>query len=1063
MKKQIISMMLLVALVVTVLPMETVQASEIVVQEGETEVSAEDTQTEEVKTEETQTEETQTEEIQTAGSESVTTADTFAKEFHVCTIGETEKVIGSNGVAYDEVTYLSADAVRALDNAERAQYVEICDEIASWIEGGYELNSAVIALDANGDINLYWSIPTMELCSIQNNIIEELQNENVSEVIEDGGEEAVETQEGTAGEDETQEEPSEEVGQTETEAESKTEAETVIDKTENETEMQSDSDETESEMEVQSDRDETESETEAQSDSNETEGQAETEPDSEMTEAESETEESIAGNAFSEIEPGEEAGTSITENMDVMPEIIEDSYEVTPDVPVEVFIDLGYDDTDAVRLNAKLPSAGYFYDQLQGLEKNVFDAGKSTLTAGKTSISFSGPKTYSFNPICQGISALILTYSDKFDWMDLSSTGGMSVKMSYRGSNANYQVSITKSPFYSGSLETSAKNKVKQLATAAQNYAQKNYPSAPAYGVVCYFDKWICENNYYNNIGVSGGKATDKATREAYYYCHSSYGILLKGYGVCESYALAMSRLLDAVGIKNMYVTGQTPGGGHAWNYIQMPDKKWYLQDSTWNDNGSASSKSYLLTVDDGRHKARGNRYTAYTRAFKFATLNTTKYTPVKGKLTFEKSTYELQAKKTVKLSYDNDDMKAAKKKWTSSNTKVAKVSSNGTVTAVGPGTATIELTGRLYGVEMKASCVVNVYQVKSMTFDNGNKTSLKTSCGIAGDTGKSSEAQTFTINIDRGDSNYTAQQMVSKGYYENPVIKVSNEKVASATCTLKNDQLSIKVQPLAKGSTKITVKFAGKTATLNYSVKQKMNASWFDTSAIVKSVPYTGKAYTPKITKTESAPKDVTFKVTHTDNKNAGTATVTISGTGKYGGEFSYNYKITPVNITEADFTACTKSKIYSGAEQKATTTVKMGKKKLSAGKDYDIYYSGKASAVNVGTYTVSIKGKGNYTGTVKATQPFEITANNITKMKVSCPSKVKYTGSNQDPVVVKIGNNVLPVSEYTVTYHKDSEDGAVVKPNDLGKYVAVITPKGKNVTVTEKKTKIVKKFTIQ
>ena len=191
--------------------------------------------------------------------------------------------------------------------------------------------------------------------------------------------------------------------------------------------------------------------------------------------------------------------------------------------------------------------------------------------------------------------------------------------------------------------------------------------------------------------------------------------------------------------------------------------------------------------------------------------------------------------------------------------------------------------------------------------------------------------------------------------------------------------------------------------------------------------------------------------------------ATVTVTGTGKYGGEFSYNYTITPVNITEADFSACTKSKVYSGAGQKASTTVKFGKKKLSAGKDYDVYYSGKASAVNVGTYTVSIRGKGNYTGTVKATKQFEVTANSITRIKVSCPSKVKYSGSNQTPVAVKIGGNVLPSSDYTVTYHKDTENGAVATPNAKGKYVAVITVKGKNVTATEKKTKIVKKFVIK
>lgn len=195
MKKQIISMMLSMALVVTAMPVETVNASEIVVQEGEVEETTKEVQTEEAQTEETHAEETQTVEAENTTSESTEVQteifdeeskelDSFAKAFQICTIGEAEKVIGSNGVAYDEVTYLSVDAVRSMDDDKREQYVEICDEISSWVEGGYDLNSAVIALDADGELNVYWSVPTMELSRIQSSMLEDMQAEDSSEIAE---------------------------------------------------------------------------------------------------------------------------------------------------------------------------------------------------------------------------------------------------------------------------------------------------------------------------------------------------------------------------------------------------------------------------------------------------------------------------------------------------------------------------------------------------------------------------------------------------------------------------------------------------------------------------------------------------------------------------------------------------------------------------------------------------------------------------------------------------------------------------------------------------------------
>ncbi|APF25552.1 transglutaminase-like superfamily protein [Clostridium sporogenes] len=69
---------------------------------------------------------------------------------------------------------------------------------------------------------------------------------------------------------------------------------------------------------------------------------------------------------------------------------------------------------------------------------------------------------------------------------------------------------------------------------------------------------------------------------------HNAYGVLVKGIGVCESYAKAMYELLNAAGIECKYVTGVSvhngiDGGGHAWNMVKL-DNEWYNLDATWDD-----------------------------------------------------------------------------------------------------------------------------------------------------------------------------------------------------------------------------------------------------------------------------------------------------------------------------------------------------------------------------------------------------------------------------------------------------------------------------------------------
>lgn len=64
---------------------------------------------------------------------------------------------------------------------------------------------------------------------------------------------------------------------------------------------------------------------------------------------------------------------------------------------------------------------------------------------------------------------------------------------------------------------------------------------------------------------------------------HTAYGVFVNKLAVCDGYASAMKKLLDAVGIETMIVVGTGGNIPHAWNLVKI-DNKWYHVDATWDD-----------------------------------------------------------------------------------------------------------------------------------------------------------------------------------------------------------------------------------------------------------------------------------------------------------------------------------------------------------------------------------------------------------------------------------------------------------------------------------------------
>ena len=102
-------------------------------------------------------------------------------------------------------------------------------------------------------------------------------------------------------------------------------------------------------------------------------------------------------------------------------------------------------------------------------------------------------------------------------------------------------------------------------------------------------------------------------------------------------------------------------------------------------------------------------------------------------------------------------------------------------------------------------------------------------------------------------------------------------------------------------------------------------------------------------------------ISVTYENNINVGTATIIYTGKNNYTGEIRKNFKITEASITD-DMIANIPSVTYNTKAHTPEVTVTFNGSKLTDA-DYTVSYS--EDCINAGTVTVTVTGKGNFTGT--------------------------------------------------------------------------------------------------
>lgn len=243
------------------------------------------------------------------------------------------------------------------------------------------------------------------------------------------------------------------------------------------------------------------------------------------------------------------------------------------------------------------------------------------------------------------------------------------------------------------------------------------------------------------------------------------------------------------------------------------------------------------------------------------------------------------------------------------------------------------------------------------------------------------------TASCEDADTIYTAEkefEVVARELTEENVtfgenlVYTGNELTQTVTVTVGGKELTKDTDYTVTGLTgtepgsyPVTVTGTGYytgTVTKSFEIA-KADISSATISDIDSPVGYTGTAYEPEVTVTFNGTElalDTDYTVAYTNNVNAGEATVTITGTGAhFKGSVEKHF-----TITAADLSGCTFAPIadvtYNTKAHTPEVTVAISGRTLEADKDYTVSY---ASYVNAGTATVTVTGKGNFTGSANTT----------------------------------------------------------------------------------------------
>ena len=283
-------------------------------------------------------------------------------------------------------------------------------------------------------------------------------------------------------------------------------------------------------------------------------------------------------------------------------------------------------------------------------------------------------------------------------------------------------------------------------------------------------------------------------------------------------------------------------------------------------------------------------------------------------------------------------------------------------------------------------------------------------------------ESAIDTKEINNCDIQLSAQQFIFNGQEQRPIITIKD-----GNYTLKEDSDYVIVENgdmAAAGGYTLVIQGIGnyegcveKTCVIQPITLIDTMVQPYETQVV-----FNGQEQKPelilmngKVALIQGTDYDVNYKGDFTTN---GIHTMTICGYGNYTGTLTTTLAINDtLDITKC-FVELSSDKIYySGKEEKPTITVKSATTVLTEGTDYEVVYPD--AMTNIGTYEITIHGKGIYEGTV--TKEFTINPLDFTQCLVELSKEsIIYSGTEEKPnITVKNGTTVLTEdTDYEVVY---------------------------------------------
>ena len=584
---------------------------------------------------------------------------------------------------------------------------------------------------------------------------------------------------------------------------------------------------------------------------------------------------------------------------------------------------------------------------------------------------------------------------------------------------------------------------------------------------------WVNQHSQYYDEGPSS---------------HTAFNAFFSGNVVCEGYSKAFKILYDMLGGESAIIVGNANTGSstesHMWNNVKI-DGLWYILDATWDDSGNLGITKYLLTGSDepglferkaGEERIVANRFSnsPYTMSFAIPNATATMYHEWILDRTVEKEC-EQDGMNYYKCQLHNDEKEELLKatghvltdwhikeepKCTVPGLKVRECENCDYKES-----AEIEPAGHSWGnwyTELPPTCIkpgiksrvcTECSEKESEPLDTVNhnwgewKTTKESSCTETGIETKTciicqkTESRDIPVK-EHSWSDWTVTQKATCGKEGTETRTCKNCKKAEIMSIPKTTEHKYEWKTITQPTIskegyevyKCTV--CGKESdsrskprlTPTPTPKPRIQDTNIEIQDTVKFTGDPIKKF-PVITyKGKRLEKNVDYTLAFSNNIYPGTAKVTITGINGFSGTVTKTYTIVRKSIEKAAICGVGKNRRWTGSPITHNIRVKIGGRTLVQGVDYTVSYR---NNINVGQASVTVTGKGNYTGSVTRLYKINPVGIEIVRLKVN-DSENKITVSYEKQKVQTRGYQVQICTDknfksgWKVTYTTTNRDKA-------------------------------------